>query len=64
MLDRDEVVDDYRVTLSYPNTCYDSENNEVTYGTQEECEDFDYTWDVQWTGTTSAAVVSWLYPLT
>ena len=29
MLDRNEVVDDYRVTLSYPNTCYDSEN-EVT----------------------------------
>ena len=70
MLDRNEVVDDYRVTLSYPNTCYDSENNEVKYKilTQEGCEDVGYTWvpdGTQWTGTTSAGIVSeFLYPLT
>ena len=70
MLDRNEVVDDYRVTLSYPNTCYDSESSEVTYEilTQEGCEEAGYTWvpdGTEWTGTTSASIVSeFPYPLT
>ena len=72
MLDRNEVVGDYRVTLSYPNICYDSENNEIQMDdelvTSEKCEQAGFEWvpaGTEWTGTTSVGLVSGFpYPLT
>ncbi len=64
-----EVVDNYRITLTYPNLCYDSDNNEVDFDTTEEdCVDAESTWvpdGTEWTGTSSENIVSGFpYPLT
>ncbi len=69
MIDSKLEVSDYSVTLTYPNICYDSENNEVKYKimNSEDCGSEGFTWvpdGTEWTGTTSEHIVSdFPYPL-
>ena len=70
MMDSKSEVSDFSVTLTYPNICYDSDNNEIDfdYTTEENCVDAGFTWvpdGTEWTGTTSENIVSGFpYPLT
>ena len=70
MMDSKSEVSDYSVTLTYPNFCYDSDNNEVKYKitNSEDCGSEGFTWvpdGTEWTGTTSERIVSnFPYPLT